>query len=444
MQKIGTSIVIGTIAAATIGFGLPAGLVISGSVGTSYCIYSHITRRPIISGSASSPAAESLETLNAEASFSRFAEMVFNENPEAISFLTTTPGLRSLKEVVDIYFSSKDKNYYHNDFLLAIYVMLGIKPALALEHILIRNDLIKKRTDIFSTLKQVCSLSAIKNLLYHKKLIKERIEFMSILKKLCLLNRNCRVIESSDPYEHCYFVNEAPRPIFDPRRYINRNLWIFGNGNISESVKHNFYLVIQHAFHRFPPVLSMQYNQMVAYLLGFGPTWEAFTRRLSLPNQLMEFENYQDRWIFSEEHYDQLGVALQANREIGREYSLNFWKKSSRKLDTNDQEMMAMLGLYFIADKISLKTPYLKELILRCYRVKQFLSAYSGEAIPENLRTWVFEHVFIQSGRDLFADLPNDLDQTFDTIVDFFAAIHPAEGKAQRRTSDGAIDAHLQ
>jgi hypothetical protein len=114
-------------------------------------------------------------------------------------------------------------------------------------------------------------------------------------------------------------INEHPLPEFDPRRFINN----------FDGVYSNLAAITPVAFRN---QNKLDTDKLLSYLLGYGPTWEAYAGI----NKLRYLSSHTSLSIFSDEHYYQLGKALYAKEngdsstllsrerliELGQQFSL--------------------------------------------------------------------------------------------------------------------------
>lgn len=164
-------------------------------------------------------------------------------------------------------------------------------------------------------------------------------------------------------HEYCYIINENPLPEFDPRKFIKS----FEFTSLKEAACWAFQ-------NRSNPIAV----QMLSYLLGYGPTWEAFHAQVPRPAP--------DKMIFSDEHYLSLGKAVQHggtnSREefisVGKMYSAEALKgnRPAYKFDTAEfSRLHSVYGGHIIAE-IPYRTDYLqnslryKERLLESYGIK--------------------------------------------------------------------------
>ncbi len=138
-----------------------------------------------------------------------------------------------------------------NVALGALFVLLGIKPALAIEEELDET------------------LSSILTNLTHAH--------------LCLKKFNGS--------RTGYFVNETPLPSFDPRHFLNLSPEV----SLTEAVALCF-----------PEQNQRDADQFLSYLLGFGPSWEAY----AIHSDYLYQERKAVSCIFNRNHYYEIGKVL--------------------------------------------------------------------------------------------------------------------------------------
>lgn len=159
-----------------------------------------------------------------------------------------------------------------------------------------------------------------------------------------------------------YLINENPLREFHPARFIDgfkkkygcledAVIWAFSNQN------------------------QMETDQLLSYLLGFGPTWESYagiTRRPYL-------KSHKICSIFSEQHYFQLGNAIEKVSgnlkklsrikyiELGKKHHLNVssynWPSMMSIIVDLPQELQDIERFYMqqMIDKISYQTKYIQK-----------------------------------------------------------------------------------
>lgn len=210
----------------------------------------------------------------------------------------------------------------------ALFVVLGIKPAIVFE------------LDIEKKLKNI--LNKIKN------------------DTLILSKRN-------NPQ---YFVNEQPLEAFNPRRFLEP----LSNPQVSLYDAVQFCFANQNQLHT---------DQMLSYLLGFGPTWEAYSRKGSSGSKHTDIGV--PSW-FTDSHYQELGkVLLQEGNGIdidsneqnaliaGFAYHCQFphlykprrglklIEHDARLVDTPFFELCSLTSTACAVDGISIRTEYVKK-----------------------------------------------------------------------------------
>lgn len=286
-----------------------------------------------------------------------FTNMIFSDRYQAIDFLRNEPSLSPLKEVIE---SLDVQNPYNFPYILgAINVLLGIKPALVIEPL---KDLSEK---------------------------KSRYELFEILQRIASLNPNCRFVPGLDLKYTSYFVNEAPLDQFDPRKYIQPKFFDQYHNSITEAILENYYCK-KIPLTEWETVKNTQFS---SYLLGYGPTWEAYVRPREYAPTVVG--NPRKR-IFSDQHYEELGKALGSDAAAGCEYS-SFFSQTSQ--EGTDDELTTLskryLGMQFVTDETSLKTPYIKKLISLRYQFMQFLADFTMNPAfspSEAVQQWIQMH----------------------------------------------------
>jgi hypothetical protein len=147
-----------------------------------------------------------------------------------------------------------------------------------------------------------------------------------------------------------FLANEKPLDAFNPRHYLES---FSDQVPLIEAIEENF---------------TRQQNnnvQRLSYLLGYGPSWEAFANRI----------NFHDGRIscFSASHYKQLGEALIANHvvedsfdplRVGVTYHCNFKQLINQTSLLNTHSLFSFLhktGGGFAIDGIAIRTTYFKK-----------------------------------------------------------------------------------
>lgn len=165
-----------------------------------------------------------------------------------------------------------------------------------------------------------------------------------------------------------FLINEHPLPEFDPRKFIDQ----------FEKKYESIEAAVMHAF----PDLgnqetSIESEQLLSYLLGYGPTWEAYrgVSWLWHMNGGAADDHVKETWfkganVFSEEHFLQLGTALSQNRNLSREaliqngknYHANAKNQNWTPPDAqaNWKNKMNKLCMHHQADPISYQTEYIQ------------------------------------------------------------------------------------
>lgn len=153
-----------------------------------------------------------------------------------------------------------------------------------------------------------------------------------------------------------YLINETPLYEFDPRRFIN-------------NLDKNYQSLEAAVTYAFPNQDRVETDKLLSYLLGFGPTWEAYAGISCKRNR--KYSNLTTLSVFSEEHYFQLGKVL-CDKEvprnqlvaIGQEYNLNLRKKEWPNMldnaNSKEGKEITKLDMQHIVDKVSFQTDYIQ------------------------------------------------------------------------------------
>lgn len=298
-------------------------------------------------------------------SLNHLASMIFSKNPEAVDYLKKEPGLAPLKEIIDFASRCGLANFRFCEIRTVLMVLFGIKPAYAMEpenEFPIRGDVV------------------------------------SVIRKIVPLNPNCRLIDSADAEQPCYFVNEAPLAVFDPRQYIQKELFDRYGGKIAEAIQKNFYLRKKDSDHVRSIREEKEETQFCSYLLGYGPCWEAFERPRTYEEVFRFNASHPDALhrIFSEKHYEELGVALHSDAQKGRSYSLAALRIRQYPENPLMAKLRDYLGAYFVFDEVSINTPYMKRLFYHLHQLMQFLAEYSSNQslCPDSaVRSWLLAYL---------------------------------------------------
>ncbi|MDP1879683.1 MAG: hypothetical protein Q8K60_01925 [Parachlamydiaceae bacterium] len=202
--------------------------------------------------------------------------------------------------------------------------------------------------------------------------------------KLDTYKDNLKFIDNHQEHPKYYFVNEQPLEAFNPRRYLTKLLPDKQTNSITEAVTYCF-----------PHQGYLQTDQILSYLLGFGPSWEAYTVHVSkfpCNNSIFNQVNDLPFSCFSDAHYFEIGkvlnfLILNTNSineiDLGKAYlkklpklakkllpKQNSWIEDQTKYD-NDRKNFKNMGINFVFDRITAETDYFKK-------------SYT-------LRTWVFK-----------------------------------------------------
>lgn len=182
-------------------------------------------------------------------------------------------------------------------------------------------------------------------------------------------------LSTQDKDDHWYICNESPQADFDPRKYI-------------ENFDRDYHSIEDAAKYAFPHQVETVPEQLLSYILGFGPSWEIFALRF---HPLSNFKN-NEQSCFSNEHYLELGRAITPNPQQvpkeqlvanGKKYSLaRINEKRTRDIYKGSEalfEQMESLYLNQQVDDVSFKTDYIQK-SMECRR--RILSAFS---IPKHV-----------------------------------------------------------
>ncbi len=156
-------------------------------------------------------------------------------------------------------------------------------------------------------------------------------------------------------------VNEHPLPEFDPRIFI-------------ENFDQTYTDIATIAAEAFVSQNQLTSDKLLSYLLGFGPSWEAYAGI----NKMRYLTHHTALTIFSDEHYLQLGKALHAfnpgssktaaSREAciqaGQQFSINApnhpWPKFQPFQIPIEQQKIEKLYMQHMIDRISFHTDYIQ------------------------------------------------------------------------------------
>lgn len=219
-----------------------------------------------------------------------------------------------------------------NDLNQVLHVLLGLKPVLALE------------PDSSNTAKNIIVLTA--PFFPHVRFIQKDQNF-------------------------CFLVNEAPLPQFDPRAYIR-------------DFDKEYRSIGDAVAAAFPSSENQKADQLLSYLLGFGPSWEAYMLNTARLYPYTPYEN-RDIAIFSDKHYLQLGKSLAKGKESsdseyiqqGKDYHgrlSELYKEAqeeSKKLTKSERlqrikasnaqfKKIYSLNMDHVADEVSYATDYIQ------------------------------------------------------------------------------------
>lgn len=160
-----------------------------------------------------------------------------------------------------------------------------------------------------------------------------------------------------------YLINENPLASFHPKKYIAGF-----SGTIEKAI-----------LYAFPHLGLKDTDQRLSYLLGFGPTWEAYAGR----NQ-KKYKDEAQPSVFTDEHYLELGKVLNPlgdyhqQVEAGKNHHLHYKEHpylptKSGPPSTDEEKEMDKTYNHFIVDSISIKTPYLQQKIALQKRLLEYL-----------------------------------------------------------------------
>ncbi len=160
-----------------------------------------------------------------------------------------------------------------------------------------------------------------------------------------------------------YLINENPLASFHPKKYIADF-----SGTIEKAI-----------LYAFPNLGLKDTDQRLSYLLGFGPTWEAYAGR----NQ-KKYKDEAQPSVFTDEHYLELGKVLnplgdyQQQVEAGKNHHLKYREHGYMPTkygppSTDEEKEMDKTYNQFIVDPISFKTPYLQKKIALQKRLLEYL-----------------------------------------------------------------------
>ncbi|MBI3211657.1 MAG: hypothetical protein HYZ47_03105 [Simkania negevensis] len=266
----------------------------------------HIPQTPSVSQAALS---------SHQACFASFAKRVLNGEEGVKTELSTNPALDPLRKLI----KAGEKCGKKSEAMQVIYLLFGLKPALVLED------------------------------------ITDSEEMVQAIRIVCPLNPSCRWKKSTDSclFKGYYLSNESPLPPFNPRQYIRSTVFTYPQ-------------TIDAIGDCFLKQNTPYYDQFLSYLLGFGPSWEAYEKNKNKTATLPQI----DQDVFTDAHYEQLGHALagpspsQSFSAIGREYSQSMRKLKKIKKGLTQHDLlthnMKQLHIYFVADETVIKTPYFK------------------------------------------------------------------------------------
>lgn len=144
-----------------------------------------------------------------------------------------------------------------------------------------------------------------------------------------------------------YLVNEKPLEDFDPRHFVDLSKY----KSITEAV-----------MEKFPKQFRLETDQYLSYLLGFGPTWEAYAKGAGV--RYMKKPREELSPFFKDRHYFQLGKALGDvdGLQAGKNYCLSIRNERYVIRDpTEEEKQIAALYMEQIIDSVSIKTDYIQK-----------------------------------------------------------------------------------
>ena len=213
-----------------------------------------------------------------------------------------------------------------------LFVILGIKPVLALD--------LKE----WNSIQRLCPF----------------------LNKTCSALPEIKIIDENPSY---YIINESPLEIFDPRYYLK------GCQSLSQEILPKNLLSDS----------KIKKDQRLAYLLGYGPTWEAYQHHWTVCLNLYVCNTERTSSEYGKKHFEQLGQVIKSclagetsftEEELGRYYHYHF---ESCYPPTNAQLLEQKFSCVHsktplskirgpVQDNLSIKTTYFRQrLFLRKY-----------------------------------------------------------------------------
>lgn len=183
------------------------------------------------------------------------------------------------------------------------------------------------------------------------------------LVELCRAFPEIKIIDKSPTY---YIVNESPMEIFAPKHYLKGCLQLS-----QEIVSHKSATFAEH-------------NQRLAYLLGYGPTWESYQYHQEGCHQISASNTAQTTSEYGKKHFEQLGQVIKpylgnensfSEEELGRYYHHHFRSYYPITASMSDGRFSCVHTKTSLSkikgpvhDNLSIKTAYFKQrLFLRKY-----------------------------------------------------------------------------
>lgn len=227
---------------------------------------------------------------------------------------------------------------------LFLYAINNITSHLPSESITIKTDL----ANVFFTALGIRPSTTISLDTYHK--------YTPILTLLTLSTPTIRIcqLDIEDTDEAVLLVNERPLNRFDPKHYLSS----FPDENRFEFVKETFLKNTD------CPLEMGQKSCMLAYLYGYGPSWEAFASRV--PDI---FLSQCPQSVYTDLHFYELGLVLNepdAPIEVGKTYSHNLQqiKNQFPGIELSIESLISYYGLFqFRMNEVACGTSYIRDKI---------------------------------------------------------------------------------
>lgn len=156
----------------------------------------------------------------------------------------------------------------------------------------------------------LCVLFGIKPVLVVEKFLEKNNTKMKI-EALFSKHPSLKWVEGD--YGNSYLINESPLEHFDPRRFIEH---FDENQSLEKAVLQAFPKTNSSLSRTNSEAERTKADQELSYLLGFGPTWERYA---GITRQYKS--NDSSRLCFSDEHYLQLGKALDTENKLNTKQS---------------------------------------------------------------------------------------------------------------------------